>query len=124
MRIYTTEDNYSHFGVNDGDQVGYAEAFGENPETFKVEPRKKAKLDGYNISQRLLEGIKFIFTVNDDGTLSVETHKSAQDYMDGLNQEKWLKLALEYAKDRDFFEGLDGLEDINLVMTDGFCNFE
>ena len=125
MRIYTTEDNYSHFGVKDEDQVVYAEAMGKiTDHTFKVESRKQAKINGYHVDERLLEGISFIFTVNDDGTLSVETPKSAQDYMDGLNQEKWLKLALGKAKKIDFFEGLDGLEDINLIMTDGFYNFE
>jgi len=120
----TQENNYSHFGIKDEDQVAYAEAMGKDPNTFKVESRKQAKLDGYYIGDRLLEGIDFIFTVNDDGTLSVETPKESQSYMDNLNEEKWLRMALDYAKSRDFFEGLDGLEDINLVMTNGDYNFE
>jgi len=113
MRLYTTEDNYSHFGVKDEDQ-----------DNFKVEPRKQAKLDGYRVGERLLEGMHFLLTINDDGTLSVETPQSAKDYMSKLNEERWLKQALDYAKDNDFFEGLDGLEDINLVMTNGEYNFE
>ena len=124
MRLYTTEDNYSYFRVKDKDQVGYAEAFGENPETFKVEPRKQAKLDGYSVGERLLEGMHFLLTINDDGRLSVETPQSAKDYMSKLNEERWLKQALDYVKDNDLFEGLDGLEDINLVMTNGEYNFE
>lgn len=113
MRLYTTEDNYSHFGVKDEDQ-----------DNFKVEPRKQAKLDGYRVGDRLLEGMHFLLTINDDGTLSVETPQSAKDYMSKLNEERWLKQALDYAKDNDFFEGLDGIEDINLVMTNGEYNFE
>ena len=66
----------------------------------------------------------FLLTINDDGRLSVETPQSAKDYMSKLNEERWLKQALDYVKDNDFFEGLDGLEDINLVMTNGEYNFE
>lgn len=115
MRLYTTEDNYSHFGVKDKDQKYFK---------FKVEPRKQAKLDGYSVGERLLEGMHFLLTINDDGRLSVETPQSAKDYMSKLNEERWLKQALDYAKDNDFFEGLDGLEEINLVMTNGQYNFE
>ncbi len=115
MRLYTTENNYSYFGVKDKDQKYFK---------FKVEPRKQAKLDGYSVGDRLLEGMHFLLTINDDGTLSVETPQSAKDYMSKLNEERWLKQALDYAKDNDFFEGLDGLEDINLVMTNGEYNFE
>ena len=115
MRLYTTEDNYSHFGVKDKDQKYFK---------FKVEPRKQAKLDGYSVGERLLEGMHFLLTINDDGRLSVETPQSAKDYMSKLNEERWLKQALDYVKDNDLFEGLDGLEDINLVMTNGEYNFE
>jgi hypothetical protein len=115
MRLYTTEDNYSYFGVKDKDQKYF---------NFKMEPRKQAKLDGYRVGDRLLEGMHFLLTINDDGTLSVETPQSAKDYMSKLNEERWLKKALDYAKDNDFFEGLDGIEDINLVMTNGEYNFE
>ncbi len=115
MRLYTTEDNYSYFGVKDKDQKYFK---------FKVEPRKQAKLDGYSVGETLLEGMYFLLTVNDDGTLSVETPQSAKDYMSKLNEERWLKQALDYVKDNDLFEGLDGLEDINLVMTNGEYNFE
>lgn len=117
MRLYTTEDNYSHFGVKDKDQKYFK---------FKVEPRKQAKLDGYSVGDRLLEGMHFLLTINDDGTLSVETPQSANDYISKslISEERWLKQALDYAKDNDFFEGLDGLEDINLVMTNGEYNFE
>lgn len=115
MRLYTTEDNYSYFGVKDKDQKYF---------NFKMEPRKQAKLDGYRVGDRLLEGMHFLLTINDDGRLSVETPQSAKDYMSKLNEERWLKQALDYAKDNDFFEGLDGIEDINLVMTNGEYNFE
>lgn len=115
MRLYTTEDNYSHFGVKDKDQKYFK---------FKVEPRKQAKLDGYSVGERLLEGMHFLLTINDDGRLSVETPQSAKDYMSKLNEERWLEQALDYVKDNDFFEGLDGLEEINLVMTNGQYNFE
>lgn len=115
MRLYTTENNYSYFGVKDKDQKYF---------NFKIEPRKQAKLDGYSVGDRLLEGMHFLLTINDDGRLSVETPQSAKDYMSKLNEERWLKQALDYAKDNDFFEGLDGLEDINLVMNNGEYNFE
>ena len=121
MRLYTTETNYSHFGVKDKDQKYFKLLHSDD---FSVEPRKQAKLDGYSVGERLLEGMHFLLTINDDGTLSVETPQSAKDYMSKLNEERWLKQALDYAKDNDFFEGLDGLEDINLVMTNGEYNFE
>tara|TARA_B100000900_G_scaffold139574_1_gene118286 strand:- start:4 stop:414 length:411 start_codon:yes stop_codon:yes gene_type:complete len=121
MRLYTTENNYSHFGVKDKDQKYFKLLSSED---FTVEPRKQAKLDGYRVGERLLEGMHFLLTINDDGRLSVETPQSAKDYMSKLNEERWLKKALDYAKDNDFFEGLDGLEDINLVMTNGKYNFE
>ena len=113
MRLYTKENNYSYFGVKDEDQ-----------DNFRIEPRKQAKLDGYRVGERLLEGMHFLLTINDDGRLSVETPQSAKDYMSKLNEERWLKQALDYVKDNDLFEGLDGLEDINLVMTNGEYNFE
>ena len=118
------KNNYSHFGLKDEDQKEYAEAFGENPETFRIEPRKQATIDGYCVGERLLEGIQFIITVHDDGTLSAETPEDAKLYMDDLNEEKWLKKVVEEAKTRDMFEGLDGVEDINLIMDDGRYNFE
>ena len=117
MRLYTTENNYSYFGVKDEDQKYF---------NFKMEPRKQAKLDGYSVGDRLLEGMHFLLTINDDGRLSVEIPQSAKDYISKslINEERWLKKALDYAKDNDFFEGLDGIEDINLVMTNGEYNFE
>jgi len=121
MRLYTTETNYSHFGVKDKDQKYFKLLYSDD---FSVKPRKQAKLDGYSVGERLLEGMHFLLTINDDGTLSVETPQSAKDYMSKLNEERWLKQALDYAKDNDFFEGLDGLGDINLVMTNGEYNFE
>ena len=48
----TQENNYSHFGIKDEDQVEYAEAMGKDPNIFKVEPRKQAKLERYNICDR------------------------------------------------------------------------
>ena len=122
---YSVGVNFSHFGLKYDDQKQYAESFGENPETFKVEPRKQAIVDGYHVGNSLLEGIKFIVEVCDDGSLSVQSPKVSEDYMNTLNEKLWLERIIEHAiKHEDMFTGMDGTEDINLIMTDGKYNFE
>ena len=113
--------NFSHFGLKDEDQEMYAEAFGT---TGKIEPRKQAMIDGYSFGDRLLEGVMFIITIQDDGSLSAEVHPNYAAYFNQLNTQMWLERALENAIVTDMFEGMDGAVDINLVMDDGRYNFE
>ena len=101
MRLYTTENNYSYFGVKDKDQKYF---------NFKIEPRKQAKLYGYRVGDRLLEGMHFLLTINDDGRLSVETPQSAKDYISKslISEERWLKQALDVARDMEVGVGRGG----------------
>ena len=62
--------HFSHFGVSDEDQGQYPQ---------RVEPANQAKFDGYSFGDRLLEGVMFIATIAEDGTLSIEITQSMQD---------------------------------------------
>jgi hypothetical protein len=98
--------------------------FGLKPEHGNIEPTKQAWFDGYSIGDRLLEGVKFICTVLDDGTLSVEVHERHRSYVSDLNEEKWLTRALDYAMKNHMFTGMDGKSDLGLITTDGKYSFE
>jgi len=107
--------HFSHFGVSDEDQGQYPQ---------RVEPANQAKFDGYSFGDRLLEGVMFIATIAEDGTLSVEITPEHAGYFSGLNQELWLEKALNFALGNDLFEGMNGIEDIGLIMDDGRYNSE
>jgi hypothetical protein len=111
-KVYSTRNDYSHFGLTQEDQDEYGE----------VTDSKQALMDGYSFGDRQLEGVMFIVTVEEDGRLSVQTSPEYADYMSSLNEEMWLEEALDYAERNDMFEGLDGTEDIGLIMTNGDYN--
>jgi hypothetical protein len=113
--------HFAYFGLKEEEQVDYAEAFGT---TGRIEPRKQAMIDGYSFGDRMLEGVMFIITIEDDGSLSAEVHPNHANYFNQLNTQMWLERAVESAKTTDCFEGVDGAVDINLVMDDGRYNFE
>ena len=78
-----------------------------------------AYFSGYSFGDRLLEGVMFKATVNDNGSLSVEVCDSSKDYMRGLNGNKWIKEAYEYAAGNDVFsETENGGEDLCLISKD------
>ena len=64
----------------------------ENGETIKT-----AEFDGYNFADRLLEGVMFQATVQEDGTLKVNVSPDSESYFANFNQEKFLEQALKYA---------------------------
>ena len=107
-------ENFSHFGLSEENQDS-------NPDN-RIEPSKQAKIDGYGFGDRLLEGVMFIITIQEDGTLKVESNEECADYMKQLNVEYWNEKALEFVLGYDLFEGMNG-EDINLFTKDGIYNF-
>jgi hypothetical protein len=57
-------------------------------------------IDGYDIGDRLLEGVMFeIRQVN--GKYTATTRADSKDYMADLNEKKWLKAMREYAAETD-----------------------
>ena len=78
---------------------------------------KVAYFSGYPFGDRLLEGVMFKATIQDDGSMKVEVTPESADYLRGLNAKKWLKEALEYAQGNDLFsEKPDGSgEDLVLL---------
>ena len=70
----------------------------ENGETIKT-----AEFDGYNFADRLLEGVMFQATVQEDGTLKVNVSPDGESYFSNFNQEKFLEQALKYANNEDEF---------------------
>ena len=103
---------YSHFGILEEDQ----------DENDYVTPRKEAMIDGYNFGDRLLEGVMFIISIGEDGFLSAKTHSDDKKYMSRLNEAVWLEKAVEYSEMHDFFEGLDGVDELGLITTEGKYN--
>lgn len=101
------DKKFSHFIDQDGNKV------------------KKAMFDGYHIGEQLLEDVKFLVAIQEDGSLKVEVEESAKEYLSQFNEKQWLDKALNFAKTYDLFEDFNG-EDIewNLVMEDGKFNFE
>ncbi len=64
-----------------------------------------AIIDGYTFGDRLLEGVKFIITIDKKGKFHAEVHPEDKSYMEDFNEKKWLKRAVEYVEDdRDGFE--------------------
>lgn len=70
----------------------------ENGETIKT-----AEFDGYNFADRLLEGVMFQATIQEDGTLKVNVSPDSESYFANFNQEKFLEQALKYANNEDEF---------------------
>ena len=72
-------------------------------ETVSGKIVKTAEFDGYSIADRLLEGLMFQITVQEDGTLKASVKDKDKDYFSDFNQEKWLKIAVDYAYNNDIF---------------------
>lgn len=57
-------------------------------------------LDGYQVGERMLGGVKFIVTNNEEtGEYDVEVKESSKSYFRTLNQEMWLGKAKETANE-------------------------
>ena len=63
-------------------------------ETVSGKIVKTAEFDGYSIGDRLLEGLMFQISVQEDGTLKASVKDKDKDkaYFSDFNQEKFLKL--------------------------------
>ena len=80
-------------------------------ETVSGKIVKIAEFDGYSIADRLLEGLMFQISVQEDGTLKASVKEKDKSYFSDFNQEKFLKLAVDYAYENDiFYEPTSGEE--------------
>lgn len=89
----------------------------------KGNKHKQAYIDGYDIRDKLLEGIPILITIENDGSLSAKFKHEDSDYVNNFNIEKLLKEAVEFAETSDIFFGLKDTteenDDIMLVAEDG-----
>ena len=80
-------------------------------ETVSGKIVKTAEFDGYSIGDRQLEGLMFQISVQEDGTLKASVKEKDKSYFSDFNQEKFLKLAVDYAYENDiFYEPTSGEE--------------
>lgn len=68
------------------------------------------ELDGYLISERLLEGVIFLIDIKDGNVLNVRVHPEHKGYFEKFNTEKYLKEVHEYLFDRDVLGEHNNLE--------------
>ena len=59
----------------------------------------KVTIDGYVIAERILEGVMIDATFDDEGNATPSFRAEDQDYLDDLNQKKFLKSAKAYFED-------------------------
>ena len=58
-------------------------------------------MDGYHFGDRLLEGVMFKVTIDENNEIKVELEPGSKDYCEGLNMVKWMKEAKEFAEEID-----------------------
>ena len=87
-------------------------------ETVSGKIVKTAEFDGYSIADRLLEGLMFQITVQEDGTLKASVKDKDKDYFSDFNQEKWLKIAVDYAYKNDIFYDPNTGEECCIIFED------
>lgn len=65
----------------------------------------EAIIDGYEIGDKILEGVKFKVRKNDDGSCNVESVDDwdSDPYLIGLNKEYWIDLISKYCENQDIF---------------------
>ena len=90
-------------------------------ETESGKTIRTAQFDGYQIADRLLEGLMFQITIQDDGTLKASVKKEDEGYFSQFNTSKFLKEAEDFAYDYDIFEDPNSGEECWLVV-DGVDN--
>lgn len=69
-------------------------------------------LGGYSVGERILEGVKFKVSFDDD-ELTVETDAGSARYMKNLNERHWLDAAADMAKQADVLACPNCGEDID-----------
>ena len=62
-----------------------------------------AQFDGYDMANRIFEGLMFQITVQPDGTLKASVKPEDEDFFSDFNTVKWLKTAEEFAQKYDIF---------------------
>jgi len=78
-----------------------------------------AQFDGYDIAERMLEGLQFQITVQSDGTLKAWVKPEDEDFFSDFNTTKFLKLAVEHAEETDIFQDPESGEECWLVSEAG-----
>ena len=75
--------------------------------TYELTPVDSAKMDGYGIAERLLEGVMFEFTIDKNGELQVEVAKSDVSYFktNKLDIKAWCEEAKKNAFNECAFDG-------------------
>lgn len=81
----STNNNFSHFELENGDKVN------------------TAYIDGYCFGDRLLEGANFKLHILSDGHMEISVDDSSAGYFASLNSQYWLAKGLEFAQDNDIF---------------------
>lgn len=61
-----------------------------NDDQFIEIPEKVFLIDGYNIGDRLLEGVMFEINFNEKDII-INVEKESKNYFSNLNEKKWLK---------------------------------
>ena len=79
---------------------------------------KTAIFDGYFVGDRILEGVHFIVTIKEDGTLDAVIHPSDKCYFETLNTKYWMDKVIDYIQDYDVFEHPENGEDVCLVTDE------
>ena len=59
-------------------------------------------LDGYPVGDRLLEGVMFEVRLLAKKKYDVKPTADAEEYLESLNREKWLKAMRNFVEDYDF----------------------
>ena len=57
---------------------------------------KEAAMDGYDMGGRILEGVEFKVSVQEDGSIEVVIADRAREHFETLNPMRWLKEVGEY----------------------------
>ncbi len=75
-----------------------------------------AQYDGYQIAERLLEGLMFQISIQPDGSLKSSVKPEDENYFSQFNTVKFLKEAEDYAYKNDIFEDPNSGEECWLVV--------
>lgn len=85
---------------------------------------KTAQFDGYQIAERLLEGVTFQVTIQEDGTLKASVIPQDEDYFEQFNTAKFLKMAEDYVAEGDEYEDPETGEACWIINEKGETTFE
>ena len=78
-----------------------------------------AQFDGYEIADRMLEGLQFQITIQSDGSLYAWVKPKDKGFFSNFNTTKFLKMAVEYAEGNVLFVDPESGEECWLVSEGG-----